>query len=76
MKPQRDILAYFQQGGKLTVIRAIQMFHTTELRRIVCRLRKQGYPIISKQMSDKTEDGRHVTFKEYYLADEQSIQTA
>lgn len=68
MKPQRDILAYFQQGGRLTVIRAIQMFHTTELRRIVCRLRKMGYPIVSKQMSDTTQDGRIVTFKEYYLA--------
>lgn len=76
MKPQRDILAYFQQGGKLTVQRALLMFHTTELRKIVSRLRKSGHDIRSKQMSDTTSDGRHVTFKEYYLANEQSIQTA
>lgn len=76
MKPQRDILAYFQQGGKLTVQRALLMFHTTELRRIVCRLRKSGHDIKSKPISANTDDGRHVTFNEYYLENEQSAQTA
>lgn len=76
MKPQRDILAYFLGGGRLTVQRAFLMFHTTELRKIVSRLRKSGHDIRSKQMSDTTVDGRPVTFKEYYLVHEQPIQTA
>ena len=64
---QREILAYFLGGGRLTVQTAFHMFHTTELRKIVSRLRKSGHDIRSKQMSDTSVDGRHVTFNEYYL---------
>lgn len=76
MKVQRDILAYFHSGGKLTVQTAFHQFHTTELRKVVSRLRRSGYDIRSNRKSDTTEDGRHVTFNEYYLYNEQSIQTA
>lgn len=67
MKPQRDILAYFQQGGRLTVQKAFRKFHTTELRKIVSRLRRSGHNIASKAMNDETEDGRKVTYNEYFL---------
>lgn len=67
MKPQRDILAYFQQGGRLTVQKDFRMFHTTELRKIVSRLRRSGHNIASKAMKDETEDGRKVTYNEYFL---------
>ena len=46
--PQRQIAAYFRKGGRLTVKRAWDMFGTTELRRIVSRLRKGGMDIVSR----------------------------
>lgn len=72
MKPTRDILAYLKEGGKLTVNRAIMMFHTTELRKIVSRLRREGYDIRANKLKDTTSDGRTVTFNEYYYVCEQN----
>ena len=67
MKPKRDILAYLQSGGRLTVNKALRLFHTTELRKIVSRLRKEGWTICADKRQDETEDGRKVTYNEYYL---------
>ena len=67
MRPKRDILAYLLNGGRLTVNKAMRLFHTTELRKIVSRLRRAGWTICADRRNDKTEDGRHVTFNEYYL---------
>lgn len=67
MKPKRDILAYLQSGGRLTVNKAIRLFHTTELRKVVSRLRREGWSIAADRRYDKTEDGRAVTYNEYYL---------
>jgi transcription initiation factor IIE alpha subunit len=67
MKPKRDILAYLQSGGRLTVNKAIRLFHTTELRKIVSRLRREGWVICADKRNDTTEDGRRVTYNEYYL---------
>ena len=64
----QQILAYFQQGGRLTVQKAFRLFHTTELRKIVSRLRRRGYDIRAKVMCDETADGRKVRFNEYFLA--------
>lgn len=64
---QKDILTYLKQGGRLTVKTAIMMFHTTELRKIVSRLRELGHRIGSTWRTDKAADGRQVRFKEYYL---------
>lgn len=41
--------------------------HTTELRKIVSRLRELGHRIGSTWRTDKASDGREVRFKEYYL---------
>lgn len=67
---QKDILTYLKQGGRLTVKTAIMMFHTTELRKIVSRLRELGHRIDSTWRTDKASDGREVRFKEYYLITE------
>lgn len=67
---QKDILTYLKQGGRLTVKTAIMMFHTTELRKIVSRLRELGHRIGSTWRTDKVSDGRQVRFKEYYLITE------
>ena len=63
----KNILAYFQQGGRLTVNKALRLFHTTELRKVVSRLRRQGHDIRTTRLSDATLDGRKVYFNEYYL---------
>lgn len=46
--PQEDIAKHFQEGGSLTVLEALRLYHSTELRRIVSRLKKQGLNIISE----------------------------
>lgn len=62
-----EILAYFQQGGKLSTQKAFRMFHTTELRKIVSRLRRVGFPIKATRMQEVKADGKIVTYNEYYL---------
>lgn len=54
-------------GGKLTVRKAERLYHTTELRRIISRLRKMGYSICSNRQKAVTEDGRPTQFNEYYM---------
>lgn len=65
--PQTQILSFLMNGGMLTVTRAQRLFHTTELRRIVSRLRKKGYPICAERQSGMTKDGRAIRYKEYYI---------
>lgn len=67
MKVQHDILAAFERGERLTVQKAFRLFHTTELRKVVSRLRREGYDIRSTRCDDTTVDGRKVTYNEYYL---------
>ena len=65
--PQREILAYQLAGGRLTVQKAIQMFDTTELRRIVSRLKDRGFPVVADKQYGETKTGRRVQFKEYFM---------
>lgn len=65
--PQREVLAYFMKGGHLTVQTAIRMFDTTELRRIVGRLKQRGHAITSVRRYGTTKTGRRVVFHEYYM---------
>lgn len=67
MKVQHEILFALLAGERLTVQKAFRLFHTTELRKIVSRLRRRGYDIRSERKSAETEDGRVVTFNEYFL---------
>ena len=47
--------------------KAERLYHTTELRRIISRLRKMGYSICSNKQKAVTEDGRPTQFNEYYM---------
>lgn len=42
---QHNVLRALQAGKHLTVLTAIDLCHTTELRKIVCRLESRGYHI-------------------------------
>lgn len=63
---QKRVL-YLKAGGRLTVRKAERLYHTTELRRIISRLRKMGYSICSNRQKAVTEDGRPTQFNEYYM---------
>lgn len=65
--PKNRILAHFLGGGSLTVLRALDLYSTTELRSVVWRLRQDGYDIRNRRIRVKAADGglRHV--KEYFL---------
>lgn len=43
------------------------MFETTELRRIVSRLKDRGFPVVAETQYDTTKTGRRVRFNEYYM---------
>jgi len=57
---QKSIAAYFVNGGSLTVLLALDYFGTTELRRVVSRLKKQGLNI-------KSESVKGQTYHRYYI---------
>ena len=57
---QRAVLMALQNGQHLTVQRCFREFHTTELRRIVDRLRKAGHNIVSVPVAGEK-------YHEFYL---------
>lgn len=59
---QEGIKKCYEMGGVLSVQDAFRRFGTTELRKINCRLRDMGLPIISKYV---IENGSR--FKRYWL---------
>ena len=59
-----NILAYFQSGGTLTMLKALRLFRTSEIRVYVSRLRRRGHDIIGVWTTDY-ETGKH--FKEFHL---------
>lgn len=65
--PMYAILAAMLQGERYTVQKAFRIFHTTELHKIVSRLRRKGYDIRAERQTRETADGRKVTFHEYYI---------
>lgn len=69
IKPQQQILACLLQGGSLSVQEAFRRFHTTELRKVIDRLRKRGYEIITR-WEDGTRDGRAIRYKRYSIKQE------
>lgn len=65
--PMHEVLWALQSGERLTVQSAFKMFHTTELRKIVSRLRRRGYDIRATKRTRACADGRRVWFHEYFL---------
>lgn len=74
--PQKRILAYLLEGGALTVKTAWAMTGTTELRRIVSRLKAKGYRFATTTLYGETKDGRRACFKEYRLAAKDAAEGA
>lgn len=70
MKVQYEILFALMSGERLSVQKAFRLFHTTELRKVISRLRRRGHDIRSEKRTGLTYDGRQVTYNEYYLANE------
>jgi biotin operon repressor len=58
---QRAILLALQNGQQLTTQQCYRHFGTTELRKVVCRLREKGFDIRGER-----RDGNN--YKTYYLA--------
>lgn len=66
-EPQAHIREYLAKGGTLTVQQAFRKFHTTELRKVVTRLRRKGDCIMDRWTSSSSE-GRTSRYKIYYMA--------
>lgn len=45
--PQKSVAAYLKEGKSLTVLECWVLFKTTELRRIVSRLKREGMAIVA-----------------------------
>lgn len=58
---QGAVLDHFQRGGEITVLTCWRQYHTSELRRIVSRLRQAGHQIVGEKMNGDT-------YKTYRLA--------
>lgn len=52
--PQTKILNALKAGRSLTVLTALRLYGTTELRRVVSRLRRDGWNIASDKVRGKT----------------------
>jgi protein associated with RNAse G/E len=65
-----EVLSALLAGERLTVQRAFQLFHTTELRKIISRLRRKGYNIKANKLTHLSLDNRKVHYNEYYLDDD------
>lgn len=46
--PQKAVADYLKTGKSLTVLECWQLFKTTELRRIISRLKQEGMAIIAQ----------------------------
>lgn len=65
MNKQNEIAQYLWNGGTLSVLKALHLFHTTELRKIVSRLKRKGMNIVS-ELVENLDTGDH--YKEYWIA--------
>ena len=62
-----NVTKYLLDGNALTVKTCWIKFETTEMRKIASRLRKRGFNVVTKQMTDTSADGREVRFNEYRI---------
>lgn len=66
MSAAKKIKEYLLSGGELTVLKARELFHTTELRVVIARLRKKEFKIVSEKIDHVEDDGYHFL---YYMED-------
>lgn len=64
--PQQQVKAFLLKGGTITVAIVSSLFHTTECRKIVSRLRAGGLPISDRYVNK--ENG--IRYKEYFIKSE------
>ena len=63
-----EILRYLMTHKRgITSIQAIELFGATRLSDIIFRLRKEGYDIVTEQVTRKTRYGHVTTFAVYKL---------
>ena len=69
LSPQQEIFCAYLRGEKLTVVKAREWYHTTELRRCNSRLHKAFAALGSHIHGEKlVHDGKQDSFKTYRLA--------
>jgi hypothetical protein len=61
MSCESQVLSYLLSGKELTVVKAFRLFHTTELRRIISRLRK-SIPIQSEMVTNYVTNKRYAEY--------------
>lgn len=57
------ILEYLLRGNSLTTLDCLRLFHSTEARHYIARIRKRGYDVKDKWL--ETENGEHI--KKYWI---------
>lgn len=57
------ILEYLLRGNSLTTLDCWRLFHTSELRHYIARIRKRGYDVKDEWL--KTDNGEHI--KKYWI---------
>lgn len=62
------VTAYLLNGGALTVKSCWAKFGTTEMRKIASRLRERGHKVVTKELTEMSNDGRTLRFNEYRIA--------
>jgi hypothetical protein len=66
VKSQSDaVLWHLKTYGSITSYEAIKEYGATRLASIICKHRKNGYDIDSKNLTKKTRFGRNTTIAEY-----------
>ena len=69
-----QILAYFQQGGKLTELDALDQFGCERLSARVFDLRQAGIQIKSRWIERTTRNGQKKRYKEYFIPKGEAAQ--
>lgn len=62
-----QVATHLVNGGALTVKTCWVKFGTTELRKIVSRLRKRGHRVTTTQLTEMLPNGREVRYNEYRI---------
>lgn len=67
MNKQEAIEAYMLLGAPITVAKAYSFFRTTELRKVISRMRKKGFVILHEDIEGFDANGYDCKYREYWL---------
>lgn len=73
MNPQSKILAHYVRGESLTVLEALRLYHTTELRRINSRINAELLPE-GEMIVGEFKPGQN--YKRYRLVESTQLELA